>query len=215
MKKSILISALALTLLFSSAIAQDRIALGLKLGYTSTQYTTNNLTKPLSPTFDGVRNDARNGYLIGAYGRIKLFGNVSFQPEMYFAKKSGLAKYTLGNVSLGDQNIDIYTWDIPLLANLTILDLKLAKIYGITGPVVSFVSKNGTNVSLPTISGKDDVTKANWGYQLGAGLQVWKLTLDARYEWGLNNISNGLSNVDFERKGNMLTIGLGYRLFGI
>jgi len=215
MKKLIFITALALTTIVSTSIAQDHFAVGLKAGYTSTQYTTNNLSNPTHPSFNSVRNDARGGYVLGGYARIKLIGNVSFQPEMYFAKKSGLASYSLNNVSQGEQGIDLYSWDIPLLANLTILDLKIVKVYGITGPVLSFVTKNASDVSLQNISSKDDVSKANWGYQLGAGVQAWKLTLDARYEWGLNNVSNGLSNIDFERKGNMLTISLGYRLFGL
>lgn len=212
MKKVLIIAAMALGSGLT-ATAQEHFQLGLKAGFTSTQYTTDNIKSDIKwPNYQGMKDDAKSGYLIGAYSRIKLIGNVSLQPELYYAKKSGEAKYNTGS-SEGTitQDIDIHTWDVPILVNFNLIDLKVAKLYGLTGPVVSFKAKNGTSLSG---YGKDDVKKATWAYQLGAGLEVWKFNLDARYEWGLSNVSDGLSDVEFERKSNMLTLALSYRLFG-
>jgi hypothetical protein len=194
--------------------SQDHFALGLKGGFTSTQYTTDNLTSP-SLTFSGVAADAKSGYLIGGYARFRLIGNLTFQPELYFAKKSGQTSYTPTTGASYTQDITYYSWDVPLLVNLTLLDLKVARIYGITGPSMSFMTKNSTE----DINGNsDDANKAVWGFQLGGGVEVWRLSLDCRYEWGLSNVSSGysgLNNVDFNRKGNMLTFALGFKLIGL
>ncbi len=56
----------------------------------------------------------------------------------------------------------------------------------------------------------------SWGYQLGAGVEVWKFGVDARYEWGLNNVSEGkIKDAEFTRKSNMFTLALTYRIFGL
>ncbi|MFT3737637.1 MAG: porin family protein [Breznakibacter sp.] len=208
--KKVLIIATAVLGFGLAMSAQDRFQLGVKGGFTSTQYTTDNLKSPEWPNYEGIKEDAKAGYLFGAYARAKVIGNISLQPELYYAKKSGQAKYDTGDGTLS-QDIDIHTWDIPILVHFNLIDLKVAKLYGLTGPVVSFNAKNGTSLSG---YGKDDVKKATWAYQLGGGLEVWKFNLDVRYEWGLSNVSNGLSDVEFERKSNMLTFALGYRLLG-
>lgn len=221
MKKTV-ITLLVLSLTIASW-SQDKFALGLKLGTTSTQYTTDNLD-PLNSglTFNGVKNDAKTGLLFGAFARIKLLGNVSLQPELYYAKKSGKVSYDILNEDISAQNITYRTWDIPILANFNLIDLKVAKVYGLAGPVMSFVAENVT--TLPKLTTdienvKDESKKATWGFQLGGGLEVWKLSLDARYEWGLSNMSDGLDSdvtaVGFNRKSKMLTISLGYKLFGL
>ncbi|MBN2167316.1 MAG: PorT family protein [Marinilabiliaceae bacterium] len=213
MKKTVIA---LIVLLVTTTTWSQKFALGLKLGTTSTQYTADNLTKPSSITFDGIKNDAKTGLLFGAYAKLKLFGNLSFQPELYYAKKTGEATYDLGTESTSE-DVTFHTWDIPILANYNLIDLKVAKVYAVTGPVMSFVAKNAT--SLPSqVGGSDDTNTANWGFQLGGGVEVWKFNLDARYEWGLSNVSdvsNNLSGLEFNRKSNMLTISIGYRIIGI
>ena len=90
------------------------------------------------------KTEAKNGFLFGAYARLKLVGNLSFQPEIYYAKKSANYKYLGGN-----DGIDIHSWDIPLLAHLTVLDLEVLKVYGIAGPVASYNAKTVTDLPDP------------------------------------------------------------------
>ncbi|MCW3805920.1 porin family protein [Plebeiibacterium marinum] len=193
MKKLFLLSALVVMML--GVNAQNRLELGLKTGFNSTKLKLdyNNVDKNL------VKDEAKNGFLFGAYGKIKLFGDVSFQPEIYYAKKQ--AGLTIEGVNYGG---DIKTWDVPLLVNLQLLDLKVARIYGLAGPVASFISKDDLN----------DLKTSNWTFQAGGGISIWKLTADVRYEWGLSDISD-LKTFDIGQKTNVLTFTLGYRLFGI
>jgi hypothetical protein len=194
MKKLFLLSALFVMLL--SINAQNKIEVGLKTGFNSTKL---NLDIASSIDKSLVKEEAKNGFLFGAYGKIKLFGDLSFQPEIYYAKKQ--AGLTVEGIDLGG---DIKTWDIPLLANLQLIDLKVARIYGLAGPVASFISKDDLN----------DLKTSNWTFQAGGGISVWKLTADVRYEWGLKDISD-LKTFDIGQKTDVLTFTIGYRLFGL
>lgn len=189
MKKILLV--FLLVGLVSVSNAQDKLAIGLKAGFNSTRINTSNI-----PSGDVVKNEAKNGFLFGAYGRLKLIGGLSFQPEIYYAKKqSGLV--------VKDENLggDIKTWDIPLLANLQLLDLKVAHIYGLAGPVASFMSSSDIK----------DLETSNWTFQAGLGAQVWKISADVRYEWGMKDITKA----QIGQKTDVLTFTIGYRLFGL
>ncbi|GAF04606.1 porin family protein [Saccharicrinis fermentans] len=193
MKKILLVFAIIAWV--STTSAQDRIALGLKAGFNSTNINLSNI-----PSGTEIKNEAKSGFLFGAYGRLKLIGKLSFQPELYYAKKQTQYQITEGGESVV-VNSDIKSWDVPLLANLQLIDLKVASVYGVAGPVASFISKDDLK------SMKD----ANWTFQAGIGAQVWKISADVRYEWGMKDISK----LDFGQKTDVLTFTIGYRLFGI
>ncbi len=194
MKKIILVIALIIGIV-STSKAQDKFAIGLKAGFNSTKINLSSI-----PTGTEIKNEAKGGFLFGAYGRLKLIGNLSFQPEIYYTKKQ--TQYTFTEFDqTATFNSDIKSWDVPLLANLTLLDLKVAHVYGLAGPVASFISKDDLKA----------MENANWTFQAGIGAQVWKLSADVRYEWGMKDIST----VEFGQKTNVLTFSIGYRLFGL
>jgi hypothetical protein len=192
MKKLMIFS--ALLLMWVGVQAQKRIEIGLKTGFNSTKIKLSDV-----PSSSDFKTEAKGGLFFGAYGKLKLFGDLSLQPEIYYAKKQ--TEYVEGEDS---ESVDMRSWDIPLLVNLQLLDLKVARVYALAGPVASFISK-------------DDIAElktSNWCFQAGGGVSVWKLTADVRYEWGLNDISD-LKTLDIGQKTNVLTFTVGYRLFGI
>lgn len=186
----------SLLLMWIGVQAQNKIEIGLKTGFNSTELKLDAGSDIDKTT---LKEEVKSGFLFGVYGKLKLFGDLSFQPEIYYAKKQ--AGLTYGGEDLGG---DIKTWDIPLLANLQLLDLKVARVYGLAGPVASFISKDDLN----------DLKSSNWTFQAGAGLSVWKLSADVRYEWGLKDVSD-LKDYNIGQKTNVLTFTVGYRLFGI
>ncbi len=194
MKKAVILLTLIATV--SIASAQDRIAFGLKAGFNSTKINLSDI-----PDGQTIKNEANNGFLFGAYGRLRLFGNISFQPEMYYAKKQS-------EISIIDESYDVtyHTWDIPLLVNARLLDLKVASIYGLAGPVASFNAKSTTD--FPDYKGVDNT---NWTFQAGLGAEFWRLTADVRYEWGMKDISKA----QIGQKTDVLTFAIGFKLFGI
>ncbi|MCU4176920.1 porin family protein [Carboxylicivirga sp. N1Y90] len=196
---------IALVAFIANTSAQDRIAVGLKAGFNSTSINLSNI-----PTGDEVKNEAKSGFLFGAYGRLRLLGGLSFQPEIYYAKKN--SQYSINNGTTVTGNGTFHTWDIPLLANLQIIDLKVARIYGVAGPVASLMSKT----SFDDVIGleKSDFKSTNWTLQAGAGVEFWRLTADFRYEWGLTDISD-IANYDIGQKTDVFTFSVGFKLFGI
>jgi len=197
--KKILVLIVAVTMA-AGISAQDRIAVGLKTGFTSTKIKLSNIDDDLQ----GIKSEAKSGFLFGAYGRLRLFGNVSFQPELYYVKKE--AKY-VGDGESSD--VTIKSWDVPLLAHVRVLDLKVASVYGVAGPVASFIGKTKTDI--PELN---EFKNTNWTFQAGGGVEFWRLTADVRYEWGLSDISD-LKTFDIGQKTNMLTFTVGFKLIGI
>jgi hypothetical protein len=172
---------------FGSGASAARV----KLGYTSTSFNTGNASEIISGsqsyTFSKAKDDFKGGYLFGAYSRIGLFGNVSLQPELYFAKKKGVTDFYL-NDGVDDikvsQSITTYTWDLPILLHLKLVDLKVANIYGVAGPVLSL--KGGViNSAFPNwgMTSKQRILKmetgtSSWEAVLKFGNSTWMCAMN-------------------------------------
>lgn len=122
--------------------AQGKFQLGVKTGFNSTSFNTE-----AGYDFESAKDDFKTGYLVGAWTRIHLLGDLSLQPELYYSKKKSETDFD----PEGSESLSYSSWDVPLLVHL-----------------------------------------------------------DARYEWGLNDISR--SN-EMERKTKSLIVSLGFRLF--
>ncbi|MBS2210475.1 PorT family protein [Carboxylicivirga mesophila] len=202
MKKAVLM--LTLLAIVGMASAQDRFAIGLKTGFNTTKIKLSDIPENVE-----IKNEANNGFLFGAYGKLRLTESFSLQPEMYYAKKSSTMSIAEGDVRYPDSENTLHTWDIPILANLQLIDLKVVKIYGVAGPVASFIASSSTD--LPEW---DEFKSTNWTFQAGGGVEFWRLTADVRYEWGLSDISD-LAQLKIGQKTDVLTFAVGFKLFGI
>lgn len=194
---------LALIVLAANTSAQDRIAVGLKAGFNSTSINLSNI-----PDGSELKNEAKSGSLFGAYARLRLMGKLSVQPELYYAKKTTQMSY-IGANGTEYTNNTFYTWDVPILAHLQLIDLKVARVYGIAGPVASFIAQSKTD-----IPEWDQFKSTNWTFQAGAGVEFWRLTADVRYEWGLSDISD-LAEANIGQKTDVLTFAIGFKLLGL
>jgi len=199
--------------------AQLPVTFGPKIGYTSTELTTDK---------SEIKNDLKSGFLAGAFVRIK-GKKIYFQPEVYFAAKGGDLNYdlnladTVSPVSVS-KTISLNTVDIPLILGYKLFDAKVFNFRIHAGPVASFVvnkdfeiKHNGEDPETEVGEGEDQTIKdAIWGLQAGAGIDVLMFTLDVRYEIGLNNIyekqegepDSGLS----EYKSNVFMVTLGWKI---
>lgn len=109
------------TMISAPTVAQDRFALGIKAGYNSSKFRTDNAQDIIKNyTFQDAKEEAKAGLMLGAFARIRLINNLSFQPEVLYVKKGGktTTTTTLGNATI---NSTYHTWDIPLLAHLKLL----------------------------------------------------------------------------------------------
>ena len=192
MKKILLVAVICL---FSSALfAQlaSPISLGLHGGLVSTK-----LDADISGA--SVKENAKNGMMLGAFARINI-NKWYIQPELnYVSRKSEIE-------ILGDTyDFKTKSIDVPILLGYKIVKLPLFKLRAFAGPVASF------NIDDKITSTFDDAVDADfknavWNAKFGAGIDVWKLTLDVDYEVGLSDVAEDL-------KGNMVNVTLGFRLF--
>jgi len=201
MKKLILL----LLLVFTVSIMYGQLSFGPKVGYTASRLTSN---------VDSVKTQFKSGFLFGAFLRIghKLY----LQPELYYTTHGGvIQKDSLGKS--WNESINIGSLDIPILIGFKIVNLDIFNLRVLAGPVASFVvNKTITNSSdvIGPIE-KANINNVNWYIQAGGGVDVWKFTLDIRYQLGLNKMIKEVSyngkNVNFNTSNNVWVISLGFK----
>ena len=131
------------------------------------------------------------GWQAGALFQVKIPGvGLALQPELL---------YTVSNVNVNQEKNGIHYFEVPVNLQLG-LDLVVLRPYLQAGPYFGYALKTDGERF------KDNINKFDWGVGLGGGLEIWKLQFDARYSWGLQNVS---SMKEFEMKNNRFTVSLG------
>lgn len=186
--------AFLLVALFASAQVLPSFQLGIKAGANFSKFDSEN-------TFN---SENRAGFYGGLWARVGAAG-IYFQPELYVSgKKTNLVSNT-GEVN----KVTFTSLDVPLLVGTKFgaagVGLRLN-----TGPMFSLILDENQSFSQAAGSVfKADFKNQAVAWQFGAGLDLKKLSFDARYELGLSKINKaGYPGT----KLNLFTVGLGYRI---
>jgi hypothetical protein len=196
MKKLILVIIIfTATINFASAQLLPSFQFGLKGGVNLAS-----LSSSVPATFSS-NNQA--GYLGGFWTRIGALG-FNFQPEIYVTSK---------NVDISGDNAEtkakFTSIDVPLLFGGKVGALGFgARFY--TGPLVSFaINKNqnfsGALANATTFNYHDQ----NFAWQVGAGLDIKKVSIDLRYEAGITKQNYGSS----QTRVSLFNLSLAFPLF--
>lgn len=187
MKKTCLTLAFLAIAIFSFGGIFD---LGIKAGLNSSKLTFNQSAQD-------IISDAKGGYEVGAFlrtGGKRLY----FQPEILWVEK---------NTSANDQQAKIRTVQVPLLAGLRFLNLKVVSFHLNTGPAISF----SPDVTLNDV--KHTLTeKSAWSWKLGAGVDILIFSLNLRYDWGLTDLNVENVQKTVLKDGKAFTVSLGIKL---
>lgn len=187
---------------------------GPRLGYTSSHLATN--LKDVS----GIKEDIRHGLIGGAFARLTL-KQIYIQMDAYIAFKGGKYNYDYISVLSGlktnyNYNIKLTTIDIPLLFGYKLINLPMVNLRMHAGPVMSRIISKDVDFKITNPDGSSidrafhDSFKQNiWAIQAGLGMDVFKFSLDVRYELGLNNIGKTADDV---KKSNVFLVTLGYKI---
>jgi hypothetical protein len=188
--------------LLPATVMFGQFSFGLKLGANFSKMSTN---------IDTMSASMKPGFQIGAFVR---FGKRFYvQPEVYYNLGGG--SFT-GDSTSWKQDIVIGSVDIPVLVGFKLLNAKIVNIRILGGPLVSFVTntkvKDVNDITGPITSA--DLNNVNWGIQAGAGVDVLFLTLDIRYQWGLNDVIKeiGATTATANSKYNTWVISLGFKI---
>ncbi|MDP1621766.1 MAG: porin family protein [Bacteroidales bacterium] len=200
MKKIIVIVLLLLPALFSAETMFGQVSLGPKIGFNASK---------LSSSIDSVKADFKSGFQIGAF--VRLGKKLYLQPELYYTTQGGV--FT-SNTQNWKQTVKIGSLDVPVLVGYKLLNAKLVNVRILAGPAASFVVNKsiaeGGSSTGPITNG--DMKSVNWSIQAGAGVDVWKFTLDVRYQIGLNSLVKEAKNWNFDSKNNVWVISLGFKI---
>lgn len=216
MRKVSVVILIALFTIVNTANAQF-LKFGLKAGITSSNVKFDSKTVSTS---DGVKDflikqgDAKTGYQFGLYARVKALG-IFVQPELLFS-------HSQNDVIIVDQSTSkIYTEaqkfnkiDIPVIVGWKIGPARLG-----LGPVASFKLSDTDGLKdklnqLANETTKNNLSNATFGYQVGVGLDILKLSLDVRYEGNLSKFGKGVEiggkSYSFDQRNPQWIFSLGW-----
>ncbi len=163
----------------SGAFAQ--LSWGLKGGVSSNNFTMDPLTITSATQVLKAAEEAAWGFHGGLFVRVSMLGFM-IQPEVLFATaENNILVEDAGIETIKSQKFNKI--DIPIM-----LGIKLGPARLMAGPAASIMISSTSDL----IGNADDLYKqATFGYQAGIGLDLLgKVTLDARYEGGLNNFGD-------------------------
>jgi hypothetical protein len=195
MKKLFLVTVISMIGL--ALYAQPTFNLGLKGGLTSSDFS-------LSKENYSAENIL--SYHAGAFGRVG-FGRIFIQPEVYFNSRGGeIFKDEINPVNVASK-FDFSTVDVPLLAGIKLFKSDFVNVRAMGGPLFSFVTAKEVEGSR---IGVDDFRNNFYGWQYGIGLDLWFVTLDARFENSRNSV---IQTSDFNVRSNLFLLSAGIKIF--
>ena len=212
------------------------IAIGPKVGYQ---------TAKLSYQKAEIKSDFTNHFTAGLFGRVTI-GKVYVQPEVLYFKTSnvfdasvkGVESNNLFNLPTGanvNLTLNQMNLQVPIMIGINVIDLDLITLRAQAGPTANFVLKSQTlfdktysvgeqRQEIPNVTTDEnfDTKTIAWGVQAGVGVDVWRLTLDINYNFGLSKMFENLngttlgetfdfSNID-NTKQNLFMVTLGIKL---
>jgi hypothetical protein len=205
MKKTSLI---LIVLLFLAWSAQSQVKFGVRAGLTSSSISASDLTVPGAYKIETLSN-ATVGFQFGLLSRIQI-SSFFIQPELLLSTSGGSVKvYDLAVSNdpgvIKDQKFT--KLDIPVL-----LGTKMGPIRLGIGPVASMVLNSKSELTDYHNFGNKFKT-ATFGYQVGLGLDIWKLAIDLKYEGNLSqlgdNVTIGGASYKFDSRAHQFILGVG------
>ncbi len=215
MKKII---ALSLWLFTGQLLVAQIFSFGVKAGYEAAsgynQFKNMNLA-------DNVVNELKsgfaNGYQLGGWMRIGA-KSIYLQPELLFNFKNSTQTVYIDNTPL-QSSFKSRTVEVPLLLGYKLIDLKVMNLHVTTGP--RFILNSGSSLTKSNDWGTfsssltQQVKSGNWGWEIGAGVDILALSIDVQYcDYFAPSTSFTLNNQTFNASndGHGIFITLGWRL---
>lgn len=196
--KKILLAGLLACLTSVSMAQLPSFDLGIKAGFNTAKLNT-----------DFAKEESRTGVFGGLWARIGAAG-FFVQPEAYLGGKNSAFDFDSEGNNV-EAKAKFTTLDIPILLGSRV-GAKNFNVRFMAGPVISFIVNDKTTFSSAVADASEirDYKDQTWGAQLGAGVDLGKITLDLRYEAGISNVSQ---SPKYEQKQNLWNFSLGYKIF--
>ncbi len=214
MKKLTLLAVLVIAIAFNSF---SQFKFGVKAGLNNTQLKLKDVitVQGVNDTIDWEMKakTGKYGFHFGVFAQVK-FAMIYVQPELLFTH--GGSDISITNRTTMVESIKKQTFnrfDLPVMVGY-----KLGPARFGLGPVASYMITNKSVIADVVASGaasaEEEYNKVTWGIQINAGVNFWKLVVDAKYEFGIGKLGKGV-NIDgraynFDTRPSMVTLGVGY-----
>ena len=203
MKKLILFLAMVFSVTFAYS---QRFNVGVKVGYNST-LKLNDLhynSQKFSEEFFGNMH-------LGGFVRLN-FEKLYLQPELLYSMRR--KDYRLNDEPTYDNLVKIRAFDVPLLFGCKLIDGKAVNIRAFAGPKFRF--NTGSKIT-PSDADKfaSNLKTTALGFEIGAGVDVFMLTFDVRYNYTGNLYETSWKDVGDALKGissSGLILTLGWKI---
>jgi hypothetical protein len=192
-----------LVIFFAANVHAQSIEAGVKAGINvSTLSKAPNLGDANSTT----------GFVFGGFVRTGAAG-FFIQPEILLTQRRGV--FTDDSTKLTVTNTLTYL-DVPLL-----FGYKVAVFRFSAGPNFQFLMGANQSVSAASLKdpnfSKDNFNAATVGFQLGVGINLGKINLDARYDGSIGDLGKTITTqsgqqINYSTRANMFQLTLGYRI---
>lgn len=158
-----------------------------------------------------IESNSALGMHLGFYSRIQVL-NFYVQPELLYTRTgSQITTSTPGNTTTSD--LRFQRIDIPVLVGKKFFGIMRAN----TGPVFSSLIRADLTESNVKANISDAYRNNTVGFQVGVGVDIWKLVLDLKYEGSLGkfgeSISTGGQNFATDARPSQWMLSVGYRVF--
>ena len=191
-----------LLILLTANLGFAQFKIGPKVGFNLGRLTEN---------MDSVKSMIRGGFQIGAFVRI---GNkIYLQPEIYYATQGGIFQ---GDKKLQwKQTVKLSSIDVPVLVGFKFIDMKLVNLRVMLGPVASVLVNKKITLGVNSVAEPlktSNINDLNWAFQVGAGVDISKLTFDLRYQVGLNDMIKNVNGYKFSTRNDVWVFSLGFKI---
>jgi len=180
-------------ILFSIAFigtSYAQVKAGIKLGVSTYDMKLGDFVVTNGDKFDNLTNAIDNssfGYQFGLFAR--LGRGLHIQPEFIF-NSNRIGFQTTTDEGTFNTTETFNNIDIPILVGI-----KLGPLHAQAGPVGRFYLGSDEQVAKVIDNFQDDEDRLKLGYQAGFGLDLWRVSLDFRYEGSLKHFGNAI-NID-------------------
>lgn len=200
MKKLLLIT--TILIISSIQISAQWCSIGVKAGYSSILEQNQSYKE----TFN-ISNNLQNGGHLGIYMRL---GHTWFvQPEAF---------YNYFNYQPSINNIpnkhNLHTVEVPVLLGVHLVNTKMFKIRVMAGPKFNFNIGELNDITFETFT--QEIRETRLALDCGIGFDIWKITLDARYNiiQDIFKIRNADGEVLNKKPSQIVQASIGFRLIG-
>lgn len=208
MKKIVL--SIFLSILTIGVYSQFNI--GLRAGLSSSQVE-------IDETVEGIRittGDNTFGYHVGIFTQFIFKKKFVIMPELLFSSTGGEIDLSDGSSFKEVWNLTYNRMDIPV--NFGYKFLKIFRVNA--GPYASILLSADARSANIDKDVKENYKNMLWGYQVGLGVDVWRVLVDVKYEGAFHSAHNDNievpgSNLKYNpnTRPNQWILSVGFRIF--